>query len=683
MNRPVPLAAIHAETLEALIRRLVPSAVRDPARGARLVAAVGARVATLPPRKQRELAIAIRVLGSRFGALTVGRAPRRFIHQPPAAQDRLLASFTRSRIPLLRRILQGVRRLVLIVEYATPEALAEIGYRGPYHLRGPEVPWEGALPGEDSDAEPVRRAPDPTHAHLPRALPATLSALVLDGSTLRADVVVIGTGAGGAVAAARLAEAGHDVLMVEAGDLVTGEELDEEESPLFSRLYAEEGLRTTDDGSVSLLQGAAVGGGTTVNWMAMLRTPEWVLDEWAAYHGIEGMRASQLAPLFDRIEEETHTRLVPPDAHSPNNRVILDGARTLGWSAFPARINAQGCVRTGFCGYGCRAGAKQGGLQTYLPRAQRAGARLITHGRAMRIEFAAHGGSFPTKRVHLRHGSPDAPARDVVIETPVVVIAAGAVETPALLQRSGLSGGGVGRFLRLHPTSAIYGLYDHEMYGAGGIPLTAVCDEFSRLDSAGYGTVIESPPLHPMLAAAGTSGFGAQHRDLMRRFPNIGTLFALTRDGARRGESDGSVRTRRDGSISIRYRLSREDAAHHEAGLVAAARLHFAAGAHELISSHATPIVIRSAEDVGRLRGVPMGPNQITVASAHVNGTCRMGTDRRTAGTDTHGERFGAPGVFVADGSLLPTALGVNPQETIMALATFVAERIAARRRPG
>ena len=207
-------------------------------------------------------------MGSRLGALAVFRAPRRFIHQPPAAQDRLLESFTRSRLPLLRRILQGVRRLVLIVEYATPEALAEIGYRGPYHLRGPAVPWEGALPGEDSDAEPVRRAPRSRRTRTSRARsPPHSPPSCIDGSALRADVVVIGTGAGGAVAAARLAEAGHDVLMVEAGDLVTGEELDEEESPLFARLYAEEGLRTTDDGSVSLLQGAAVGGGTTVNWM--------------------------------------------------------------------------------------------------------------------------------------------------------------------------------------------------------------------------------------------------------------------------------------------------------------------------------------------------------------------------------------------------------------------------------
>lgn len=608
VNPPVPLPEVQLATLEAVVRRLVPHAFADAGRGERLLAAVGARIATLAPHHRHDFGRALRLLGSPLAAFLIARFPRRFVLQPDAAQDRLLAAWSHSRIPFLRAAVQGVRRFVMHVEYATPESLEEVGYRGPYHTRGPAVPWEGALPGTRTDAEPVMRAADPAAAHRPRALPATLSPLPIDGQVLRAEVVVIGTGMGGAVAAARLAEAGFDVLMVEAGDLVTGEELDEQEGPMFARLYAEEGLRTTDDRGVSLFQGAVVGGGTTVNWMVMLRTPEHVLDEWAAYHGVEGMRAPDLAPIFDRIEDETHTRPVPEDAHSPNNRIILGGARALGWSAFAARINATGCVRTGFCGYGCRSGAKRGALQTYLPRAQRAGARLITHGRAERIGFATHGGSFPTKRVIVRHAPPDGPAREITIECPVVVVAAGAIETPALLQRSGLGGGGVGRYLRLHPTTGLYGFYEHEMYGAGGIPLSAACDEFLQLDSAGYGSLIECPPLHPGLAAASTPGFGRAHRETMLRFQNIGTLIVLARDGARRGESDGDVRARPDGSISIRYRLSRPDAAHLEAGLVAAARLHFAAGAQEVLSGHSRPVMLHSADDVGKLRGRPWGP---------------------------------------------------------------------------
>jgi choline dehydrogenase-like flavoprotein len=169
----------------------------------------------------------------------------------------------------------------------------------------------------------------------------------------------------------------------------------------------------------------------------------------------------------------------------------------------------------------------------------------------------------------------------------------------------------------------------------------------------------------------------------MLGFRNMGTLIVLTRDGADRAQSNGEVRARRDGSVSIQYAMGRSDRAHALAGLEAAAQLHFAAGAKEVISGHARPVILRSPNEVQRLRDRPMGPNDIPFFSAHVNGTCRLGTDARTAGTDPHGERFGAPGVFVADGSLLPTAPGVNPQETIYALSTIIAERIASRVRAG
>jgi choline dehydrogenase-like flavoprotein len=313
--------------------------------------------------------------------------------------------------------------------------------------------------------------------------------------------------------------------------------------------------------------------------------------------------------------------------------------------------------------------------------AQRDGARLITHANAERIEFIERGGAFPRKRVTLRHTPPGGRARDIAVEAPIVVVAGGAVGTPVLLQRSGLGGGGVGRYLRLHPTTGLFGRFDRDIYAAGGIPLTTVCDEFHRVDARGYGTWIETPPLHPALAASACPGIGDVHRRLMLDFTRIGTLIALTRDGADRARSSGDVRARRDGSISIRYKLSRADAVHVQAGIEAAAQLLFAAGAREVISGHTRPAVLKSPAELEKLRNRPMGPNDLSLFSAHVNGTCRIGKDPRTAGTDPNGERFGAPGVFVADGSLLPTAPGVNPQETIFALATVVAERIASRYR--
>ncbi|MFN0097177.1 MAG: GMC family oxidoreductase N-terminal domain-containing protein [Gemmatimonadaceae bacterium] len=691
-----PLPARRRAALAAITRATVPHAFDDAARGDGLLALVEARIAGLAPHKRRELSAAIGLLGSRLASLFTGLPPKPFPHLSAEQQQLLLTRFAESRFALARTIVQAVRKTILLTEYTTPEAQREVGYHGPYHSRGPAVPWEGALPGTPDDAEPILRAPlpDAVHRQAPRA--AALSPLALeprtqasaphlrDADTLSADAIVIGTGAGGAVAAARLAEAGMDVLILEAGTLRSGADFTEDEGRMFDALYAEGGQRTTDDLSVSFVQGVGVGGGTTVNWMVMLRTPDWVLDEWATRHGAEGMRTADFAPYFARIEDEVHSRVVPDDAHSPNNRIILDGARQLGWSARAAAINAKDCVRTGFCGYGCRTGAKQGGLQTYLPRAQAAGARLLPDARALRIEVIERGGSFPKKRVTFTHTARTSGAvRTMTAEAPIVVVAGGAVETPVLLQRSQMGGGGTGRFLRLHPTTGLFGIYDREMVGSSGIPLSTLCDEYLRQDRAGYGAWIECPPLHPGLAAVAAPGVGATHRDVMRRFPNIGTLIVLTRDGAQQDHSDGEVRLRRNGTTSIRYALNPADARHMEQGLVAAARLHFAAGAREVLSGHKRCVTLRSPADIDALRGRPFRANDIALFSAHVNGTCRLGSDRQTAGTDPHGEVYGAPGVFVADGSLLPTALGVNPQETIMVLATIVAERIASRRRPG
>lgn len=669
-------------TLTEVARTVVPHAFFVPERGERLVSRIETEIAALQPRKRRELLNGLALLGSWLGALLAWQVPKPFRLHSAEAQARILESWLHSRVGVLRSVANSIRRIVLFLEYTSATAQREVRYLGPYHSRGPSVPWEGALAGEVSDHEPVARAEMPTASNLPEAEPAPVETMELPPERLKAGVIVIGSGAGGAVAAARLAEAGHDVLIVEAGALWTGADLDENEYAMTARLYAERGHRATDDAGLSLLQGTSVGGGTTVNWMIMLRTPDWVLDEWAAYNGAEGMRPSDLAPVFARIEDELHARVVPDDAHSANNRIILDGAKKLGWSAFAGRINAKGCVRSGFCGYGCRYGAKQGGLQTYLPRALDAGARLLANTTALRIEVVERGGSFPLKRVTLRHTPPGEAPRELVAEAPVVIVAGGAVETPALLQRSGMGGGGVGRFLRVHPVTAVLGLYDREIQGSSGIPLTAVCDQYLRGDG-GYGSWIECPPLHPGLAAATLQGFGTEHRAMMTHFPNLGSLIVLVRDGAEREHSDGEVRVRRDDSVSIRYRLNPRDAKQLEIGMVAAARLHFAAGAREVISTHARPVALSSMETIDRLRGYPLGPNQLTLSSAHVNGTCRLGSDRRTAGADPHGEVYYAPGVFVADGSLLPTALGVNPQETIMALATIVSERIAQRRRPG
>ena len=686
MTEPRHLSPRQRARLASLAECILEGAPASTESRAALVARCDARIAPLPPHRQRELGLAIDLLGSRVGVMLAIRRPSAFAALTPAQQARCFTVWGASRIPQLRSACQAVRRLVLAVHYARPEVAAAIGYAGPLQRRAPQVAWEGPLAGVHTDTEPVRRgaivlpmviAPSPPPS-------GVITAHLLDRDVhRRADAVVIGTGAGGAVTAARLAESGYEVVMLEEGGYYAKADFTEQEAELTERLYADGALRTTDDMSVALVQGSAVGGSTTVNWMIMLRTPAYVLEQWARESGVYGMTPQEMAPVFTRIEHEVHARTVPSDAHSANNRIILDGAERLGWRASSAVINADGCIRCGFCGVGCRHDAKQSTLLTYVPRALRAGATLCANAHVTRVELRERDGGAgtpPLKRVHVVVRDPrSTTVRSLTIDAPLVVVAGGAIGTPALLQRSGLGGGAVGAWLRLHPTTAIVGRYDRDIVVSTGIPLSTMSDEFIRWQGSDYGFWIECPPMHPSFAAAALPGLGAAHADCMRDFSRLGVLIGLTRDGADTQTSSGTVRVDTRGRTRIRYRLTPADVRRVRASIVASARLHLAAGATEVSTLHTTPIRMRGEADLRQLDRAPMGPNELGLFSAHVNGTCRMGTDPQTSGATPDGERHGTRGLYITDGSLLPTALGVNPQETIMAIATVLADRMAAR----
>ena len=670
-------------TFDAAARRIVPVAYQPGAQALDVAEVVDRRIARMPALYARDVGLAVTLFGSSLAALLTTGSLVAFARRSPASQDAFLERWLTSRVAPLRTIAQSVRKLVLLCYYGSQPGQEGVGYRGPLHDRSPAVPWEGAAPGAPRDSEPIARTAAPIAGPPPAVVARTLivSANALPATT---DVLVVGSGAGGRVAAARLAEAGYQVTILEEGPLVQGDDFDENDAALTERLFADQGLRASRDQAIALLQGGAVGGGTTVNWLIMLRTPDHVLAEWAERHGVTGMSPAEMAPVFDRIEREVHARVVPDDAHSPNNRLVLDGCAKLGWRARSATINAKGCVRSGFCSTGCRYDAKQGALMVWLPRALAAGAALVANAAVDRIALVNDGGSMARKRVTVRRRDPatGAFAGTATIEARIVILSAGAIGTPLILHRSGLGGGAVGQYLRLHPTTAVSAIYDREMYGAAGIPLSSISDEFSQSDRNGYGFWIECPPMHPAITSVACAGFGAEHRQVMAAFRNIGTIIALTRDGADRELSNGSVKPRGDLGSDIRYRLGAADGRHVTEGIVAAARLHLANGAREVLTLHTNPVRVRSEADLATVRSASVAANDVTLFSAHVNGTARMGTDPRTSAVTPDGERHGVPGLYVMDGSFLPTALGVNPQETIMAVTTVLAERLIARHRP-
>lgn len=664
------LSNAERRALEALARAVLHGAPAADAALSPVIERVDARLHTLPEDKRHQVGRAIRLLASPLGGLLVGSRPVPFAALTPEAQAERLRRWIESPIGVVRSAVQSLRRLVMAVHYADPVVSRAIGYAGPE--TSPPAQVEVGTPRE---GERGAWSPMPERFDVDPSTPT---------GRVTTDVVVIGTGAGGAVAAARLAEAGYRVVMLEAGTWHRREDFDDNEARQIERLYADGGLRTTDDAAIALVQGEAVGGSTLVNWMIMLRTPDFVLAEWAAHHGISGMSPSDMAPVFARIEREVHASHVPDAAHSVNNAKLLAGAQALGWRARAGQLNVVGCKRCGCCGIGCRHGAKQSADVTYVPRALAAGSTLFTATRAQRIEVLERDlgptqqGTPPLKRVVATRRHANGQMNTLQVDAPLVLCAAGAIETPVLLQQSGLGGDAVGQWLRLHPTTAVYAHYDDEVVASAGIPLSTVCDEFLQWQQTDYGFWIETPPMLPSFTAAALPGFGEAHARCMARYRNLGVTIGLTRDGAARAQSSGCVSIDRRGARSIQYRLSREDAARVSASIQAMGRLHLAAGAREVGSMHSVPRVVRHERDLGALAG-GIHPNGVALFSAHVNGTCRMGAARHTSATTPDGERHGVRGVYITDGSVLPTALGVNPQETIMAVASVLAERVAAR----
>ena len=489
------------------------------------------------------------------------------------------------------------------------------------------------------------------------------------------DYAIVGSGAGGSIAAAVLAESGARVMMIEEGGNFTRRDFNMQEAWAYDNLYQDHGNRATEDLSIVILQGRAVGGGTTVNWTSSFRTPERTLALWAERHGLPGLDAATLAPHFAAIEARLSIHEGNPDDVNANNRKLLEGASKLGWNPELIRRSVKGCARLGYCGMGCPLDAKQSAAVTYIPDALAAGAHLFTNARAKLIETDRG----RAKGVVCDVASPTSPhpRRFVVYARRGVLLAGGAINTPALLLRSKIvnASDAVGRRTFLHPTVPIVAFHDEPIEGFYGAPQSVACHHFAdRGDRVGY--FLETAPVHPMLSAVAFSGFGAAHRHTMERLAHAQATIALLIDGH---HDDAGVRVRadRDDRIRIDYPLT---PALREAGVDAIknmARLQLAAGAREVVTLHEDPLVIRSEADLAQLDGAVFGPNRHTLFSAHQMGGAAMGNDRVTSVVDPQGRHHELENLWVVDGSIFPTSLGVNPQLSIYAHARLFATAIA------
>lgn len=507
----------------------------------------------------------------------------------------------------------------------------------------------------------------------PKRLPTTD---VTHNATLTCDVVVVGSGAGGGTAAGVLAAAGLDVIVLEAGGYRNESDFDHLEATAYRDMYLNGALKSTADGGTTVLSGATLGGGTVINYTTSLATPGSVRREWDETAGFSGAFTGEAYAASIKAVQE---RLNVNQNHgwpSMRDQLMEKGLTELGWYVDEMPRNVDGCREDecGYCTMGCRLGAKKSTTLTFLQDAADNGARIVTGANvdAVTRESGRATGVTATVGKHT-----------LTVKARAVVLAAGSLNTPAILLRSGLGGKAVGRHLHFHPVTAVWARFEQRVDPWSGVLQARYSDEFADLDGNGYGFRFETAPVHPLFPAAflGWEDGASFKRDILG-LGHLDVAGILLRD-----RDHGRVVVRRDGSPVWRYSISKYDQAHIREGVLRAAELYEAAGASEIISSTTRPVRWHPgggrpiSEFMEGVDAIGYGSNRMGYFTFHQMGSARMGSDPATSVVDESNEAHDVVGLFVMDGSCFPTASGVNPMLSIAAIAhrgaTLLADRLA------
>ncbi|HVH64646.1 MAG TPA: GMC family oxidoreductase [Candidatus Acidoferrum sp.] len=563
--------------------------------------------------------------------LLTGR-PVRFSSLTQEQRETYLRRWASSPLPLKRKAFQVLKRLTLLYAYGSENS--------PY--------WNMVGYARPDLVEPA--TPAALTVRQPKA-----------GETIQADACVIGSGAGGGVVAAELAARGKRVVILEQARLCTEPDFKGQEVDGSASLFLDRGIGSTQDRSISLLAGSAVGGGTVVNWCTSLRLPPSIREEWRSL-GV----ADDLDPHYDAVEARVDVDTNESERNGAN-AVLERGLQKLGLKYATIPRDVRGCGDCGHCGVGCRLGAKQSTMRTYLVDACRDGAEILAGCEARRIELS--GGAVAGVIARVNGG-------ELRIQTPLVALAAGSLRTPAILLRSRIGGEHVGRHLALHPTAVVAGEYADPIRLWRGVMQSVVSEAFNDV-TPGYGFRVECPPALPGILAASLPWWSsAQHRDEMRRAERTAAFILIVRD-----REGGRVSVDGRGDPRVTYAIDRQSAGLLTHAMIEGLRLHQAAGALRMGTLHTPPLIFDGQADMHaiepdvRRRGV--APNRVTMFSAHQMATCRIGLDRQTSVANPDGQVWDVSGLYVTDASAFPISSGVNPMLTVMALARRTARRIS------
>ena len=588
-----------------------------------------------------------------FCAFMSGRAtPFRLMDQEHRV--RVLQKMRDSSIPGLRRFFQSVKRLTLFVAYSVATE------------KKPNPAWKViGYPSQNPILSP---------AEYSTVIPQDLKS----DNEIRCDVLVIGSGAGGAIAAAHAAKAGHEVVVTEKARCLGVQELGTSEMLGTRNVYEKHGALATRDLGFVVLAGSSVGGGTTVNWMTSLEPPEEVLQEWAKRFGLKQFLTAGFEDSIRSVKSRLNVN-IESSTHNGQNQKLYEGCQRLGLAVQAIPRNTLNCQQCDFCNYGCRAGAKQDTRRTYLADAIKHGARLYDQVEINKLIIRNGSVCGAIGTAGGRHGD-----RLLNFVCKKLIVSAGSIHSPAILLRSGITLEHIGKNLHLHPTTATVAFHEEKIEPWSGAPQTALCDHYANLDGNGYGVRLEAAPVHPGFAAMALAWRDpAHHKHLMQQLSNLATTVVIARDSG-----GGKVTLDRNRNAEIHYKLGKKEGKFLVEGAIQALRIHLASGAHLLLGPHQSPIVFSRHESgrqkyfqdfdkfVDRIKAFGSRSNSISLFSAHQMSTCRMATDSKSGVVNPDGRVFGVKNLYVCDGSVLPNACGVNPMITIMSVADMISKNL-------
>ncbi len=615
---------------------------------------------TFQPGNARDFRRILSVFDSRLYNLLLTGRPVKFSTMSSAAREGYMQAWRDSPLGLKRSAFQALKRLTCFLDYSSTG------------LDGMNPNWpEIGYPGHQGDSA----------VQTTTELRLRPTEIVAD-TKLECDAVVVGSGAGGSVIADRLSSAGYEVLVIEQGPYETSETFQQSEFHMMQKLFQQSGTAATKDLSFVLLAGRGAGGGTTVNWNTCLKPSARVLKEWETDFGLEGVTGAEFSSQLDEVWNTIRVN-TDESQRNPNNQALWDGCRKLGYTeGTDYRVierNAVGCKqRCDFCTYGCIYACKQSTSITYLPSAQKKGARFIFD---TRVEHVVIDGGAARGIVGTHQGA--GKSHRIEVAAKVVVVAGGGIETPALVLRSGVKERNVGAYLRLDPTVAVGGIFKNEVRAWSGPPQTVAVWKFIDLDGTYHGFWVEAAPAHPGLFALTIPWLGGrEHKDFMKRYYSRSSASIILL----RERSSGRVSIGKDGFPIVTYELGREDRETLVRGMEETARILAAAGAVSVWTTHNDPVIVGDGNevldsndvdafsDLVRSRGVAY--NRMMLFSAHLMGSCRMSRDPALGPTSPTGELHSVRNLFIGDACVFPTTPAVNPMISIMGMARRTAESI-------